>query len=234
MTRRLRYTEVRKIGQVRPAHVAKMGDVLFKGFQCLAPECEQFISVRASEITEDFSVKCPKCGFIHSNGAESKFFDYELYHEEEKKVIEAGHFVILHDDYVSEAKLYKYCLLCYTLKPVELFSHHAARKSGFQGECQACKTIYNGIKNQSRITDQHREASQRRRLYRQLASGVHKIDSTVVFNKFKGKCFNCEKELEFVKKGQRSYDLDHTLPASLLWPMNSENATLLCSGCNEL
>jgi 5-methylcytosine-specific restriction endonuclease McrA len=233
MARRAGYTEVQKQGQERPEHVQGMGDVIFKHFQCLAPTCENFITVKVSDIGEDFSIVCSVCGFSHKSGGETKCFDYKLYHKVKKKTIETGAFVVLHDDYVAEAKLHKYCILCYTMKPVELFSRHASRNSGYQGECQSCKTIYNGIKNQTRITDQHREAAQRRRLYMQLAADDNKIDSRLVFDKFGGKCFNCEKALVFVPKGKRSFDLDHTLPASLLWPMRTDNSTLLCSACNN-
>lgn len=233
MARRAAYTEVRKVGQERPEHVQGMGDVLFKRFQCLAPTCQCFITVKVGEIGEDFTIPCPECGFVHASGSETKFFGYDLYHKEEKKVIESGEFVVLHDDYIAEAKLHKYCLLCYVMKPVELFSRHASRESGYQGECQACKLIYNSIKNQTRITDQHREAAQRRRLYLQLAASTERINSKVVFDRFFGKCFNCEKTMTFTAKGKRSFDLDHTLPASLLWPMRTENSTLLCSTCNN-
>jgi hypothetical protein len=233
MARRASYTEVRKTGQERPDHVQGMGDVLFKQFECLSPTCQNFITVKVSDISEDFSIQCPKCNFVHKSGAESKLFDYELFHKTEQKVIEAGEFVILHDDYIAEAKLHKYCLLCYTMKPVELFSRHGSRESGYQGECQSCKVIYNGIKNQTRITDQHREAAQRRRLYLQLAAGNNRIDSRRVFDKFEGACFSCGKGLTFTEKGKRTFDLDHTLPASLLWPMRTENSTLLCSDCNN-
>ncbi|MGH7620958.1 MAG: hypothetical protein ACREMU_01330 [Gemmatimonadaceae bacterium] len=47
MVRRKAYTKVEKRGQVRPEYVQGMGDVVFKGFQCLAPECHEFIFVCA-------------------------------------------------------------------------------------------------------------------------------------------------------------------------------------------
>lgn len=233
MARRKAYTKLEKDGQVRPEHVRGMGDVVFKGFQCLSPDCREFIFVRADEIGADFAIKCPTCDFEHITGGETKFFDYRLIRTESGDVIEEGPFVILHDDYITEAHRFKYCLLCYSLKPVEFFDRHASRASGYQGECRLCKTIYNGIKNQSRITDQHREAAQRRRLYRQLAEEGGRIDSRAIYDRFEGKCFNCNTELEYTETGQKSFHLDHTLPASLLWPMTTENATLLCSTCNN-
>ena len=233
MARRKPYTKLEKTGQQRPDHVKGMGDVLFKVFQCLAPNCRAFIIVRVADIGAEFHVPCPECGFELTSGGETKFFDYQLVHKEENEVIEDGSFAILHDDYLTEAHEFKHCVLCYTLKPVEFFDRHASRKSGFQSECRLCKTMYNGIKNQSRIADQHREASQRRRLYRQLATEGGRIDSKVVFDKFDGKCFNCDAGLKYTTKGQRTFHLDHTLPARLLWPMTTDTATLLCGPCNN-
>ena len=132
---------------------------------------------------------CPACDFVHQAGGETEFFHYRLVHLKENTVIEDGSFVCLHDDYIHEAKCFKYCLLCYALKPLDLFSVHSARQSGRQGECRLCKTIYNGIKNQSRITDQHREASQRRRLYNRLAGKAVKIDSKAIFEKVRRQVF---------------------------------------------
>lgn len=233
MARRAPYTKVEKEGQVRPTHVRGMGDVLFKGFQCLNGECQEFITVREDAIGPDFEITCSECEFIHEAGGESKFFDYRLVHRQENRIIEEGEFVILHDDYIREAQQLKYCLLCYTRKPLELFDRHRGRKSGRQGECRLCKTIYNGIKNQSRITDQHREAAARRRLYKLLAEETDHIDSEAVFHKFEGRCFNCARELNYTSRRQRGFHLDHTLPASLLWPLTTNNATLLCQSCNN-
>ncbi len=233
MARRPPYTSVEKQGQVRPSHVVGMGDVVFKGFQCLNSTCQEFIAVREDEIRLDFEIICSACEFVHESGGETKFFDYRLIHRQDDTVIEEGEFVILHDDYIRQAQRLKYCLYCYTRKPLELFDRHARRKSGRQGECRLCKTIYNGIKNQSRITDQHREAAARRRLYRLLAEETDHIDSRTVFHKYEGQCFNCARKLGYTATGQRDFNLDHTLPASLLWPLTTDNATLLCKNCNN-
>ena len=64
-------------------------------------------------------------------------------------------FVVSHDEYIENAPLYKYCLICNTLKPIECFHKHAVLKSGRQGECIMCKTNYNAIKNGTRTSDQH-------------------------------------------------------------------------------
>ena len=227
MARRAPYTRVAKDGQRRPPHVRGMGDVVFRGFQCLRSECVQFIIIPEDRIGPDFKIFCPACNFSHEADGESKFFDYRLVHTDDRRVIEEGEFLILHDDYINEAQRLKYCLLCYTLKPLDLFDVHNSRRSGRQGECRLCKTIYNGIKNQSRITDQ------RRRLYKRLAGEIGRIDSREIFERFGGCCFKCNRKLHYTPAGQQEINLDHTLPIRFLWPIHTVNATLLCSDCNN-
>lgn len=209
-----------------------MGDVLFRVFQCLNSDCDRMIVIRHNEITTGFTFPCPECGFDHADGRSTKFFDYRLEHRHTDTVLERGDFVIHHAEYVRESHYFKYCLLCYTLKPVQLFGRHASRKSGRQGECQLCKTLYNRLKNPSRLTDQHREAAQRRRLFGLLGQQSGQIDSQAVFEKFGGACFKCGRVLDPTAVTSREFTIDHTLPARLLWPVSTENATLLCGKCN--
>lgn len=230
MPRRSPYTKVEKENQIREEHVKGMGDVLFKGFQCLNPKCTEFLFVRLDEIVDAFDIECPECGFRMKSGEESKFYDYKLLHKTEYKTLEEGEFSILHDNYIAEAQEYKYCIVCNTIKPEYLFDKHGSRKSGRQGECKLCKGVYNTIKNQTRISDQHREAAQKRRLYIDLAGG-EKINSKEILERFDNKCFKCGMDLSTVEKpGERP--LDHTLPAYYLWPLTTYNATLLCQRHN--
>jgi hypothetical protein len=203
-----------------------MGDVAFKGFQCLNPECQEFIFVRKDATLEDFEITCPACHYVMRSGDESKFFDYELMDLRNGEAIESGAFSVLHDDYIAEAQEYKYCLYCNSLKPLTFFARHGSRGgTGRQGECSLCKTIYNSLKNQTRLTDQHREAAQKRRLYMDLSGGA-KIDSKTVYERFNNRCFKCNEDLSIdVNQGS----LDHTLSVYYLWPLLTENATLLCA-----
>lgn len=226
MSRRKPYTNVKKTNQIRADHVKGMGDVVFKGFQCLNSECQEFIFVRKDEVGTDFEIICPTCHTVIRSGDETQFYEYELEDLRNNAIIEEGTFTILHDDYVNEAQEYKYCIICNTVKPLHLFDRHKARKSGRQGECRLCKTVYNAIKNQTRITDQHREAAQKRRMYLDL-SGSTKINSKEIFERFGYRCFKCKVDLRNVDD-EKERPLDHTLPAVFLWPLTTENATLLC------
>lgn len=233
MARRSPYSKVNKTNQIRAEHVKGMGDVVFKGFQCLNPECTEFIFVREDEIGEDFSIACPTCGYVHESGGETKFYDYSMDVNDDSGVpvsVATGSFSIYHDDYIAETKLYKYCIVCNAIKPLEFFDRHASRTSGHQGECRLCKKAYNEIKNGTRLTDQHREAAQKRRLLLDVA-GSPKINSREIENRYGQKCFCCGKDLSAVTD-KREKPLDHTLPVYYLWPLSTENATLLCRDCN--
>ena len=228
--RRKPYTKVDKTNQIRAEHVRGMGDVVFKGFQCLNSECKEFIFIRKSEIGSDFEIVCPSCEIVMLSGDETQFYAYKLEDRRDNSIIEEGTFTILHDDYIEEAQEYKYCIICNTIKPLDLFDRHGARKSGRQGECRLCKAVYNAIKNKTRLTDQHREAAQKRRMYLNL-SGSQKIKSEDIYKRFGYRCFKCGKDLRGV--GAKERPLDHTLPAVFLWPLTTENATLLCREHNS-
>lgn len=235
MARRPPYTAVEKHGQLRADHVQGMGDVTFRHFQCVNYECQEFLTVRDSDVKGSFSFACPKCGYVMEDGGTSKFYDFDLVLKDPKtkktiKKLEEGVFEVAHDLYVRQAPLYKFCIICNTLKPLESFDIHRSRQSGRQGECRLCKTIYNAIKNRTRIPDQHREAAQRRRIYVAVSGTSDKIDSKAVFAKFDSKCFRCGRIL-VDKNGTPipgEFHLDHTLPAYYLWPLTTDSATLLC------
>lgn len=234
MARRKTYCKLDKENEIREPHVMKMGDVLFKGFQCLNPKCQHFLFVRKSDIGTEFCIVCPKCGYEHKYAGETKFYDYSLQIKNEEGRYEEdsyGEFTISHDEYINEAGLYKYCIICNTIKPIHFFDKHGSRKSKHQGECTMCKKVYNRIKNKTRITDQHREAAQKRRLLLGIA-GEPKIESKKVEQRFKNRCFNCGKDLSD-ESCKNEKHLDHTLPVLYLWPLTTENATLLCRDCNS-
>lgn len=230
MPRRKPYTKVVKTNQIRAEHVRGMGDVVFKGFQCLNSECLEFIFVRKDEIGDDFEITCPTCEIVMLSGDETQFYAYKLEDQRDHSIIEEGTFTILHDDYIEEAREYKYCIICNTIKSLDLFDRHSDRRSGRQSECKLCKAVYNAIKNKTRLTDQHREAAQKRRMYLDL-SGSRKIESENIYKRFSYRCFKCGKDLQGV--GTKERPLDHTLPAVFLWPLTTENATLLCREHNS-
>ncbi len=230
MARRKPYTKVKKENQIRAAHVRGMGDTVFKGFQCLNSACREFIFVRQDELGDDFELVCPSCKQAMRAGDETQFYEYKLIDQRDDSIIEQGAFAILHDDYIAEAQKYKYCIICNTIKPLTLFDRHRSRNSGRQGECRLCKKIYNSIKNKTRLPDQHREAAQKRLMYLDLSASTS-INSEEVYTRFDYRCFKCQKDLRRADDIERP--LDHTLPIVYLWPLTTENATLLCRKHNS-
>lgn len=234
MARRAAYTKIKRKNFAQPVHVAGMGDKVFRGFQCLSKDCTNFIFVSDEDIGPDFSLSCPACKFTHAAGEVVTLYDYELVDERDESIVETGAFEILHDDYLAEADRFKYCIVCGALKPLELFDRHNARKSGRQGECNLCKQVYNSIKNQTRLVEQHREASQKRRLYTQFED-PSKLNIAAIYERFGNCCFKCGTDLQADLGGEiakKLGNLDHTLPVYYLWPLTTDNATLLCSRHN--
>ncbi|MBA15677.1 MAG: hypothetical protein CMN73_04895 [Sphingomonas sp.] len=207
-----------------------MGDKTFRGFQCLNKNCAEFLFVQTETIDPDFHYTCNSCGFEHRAGETTTLYDYKMIDKRDDSLIEEGPFEILHDDYIGESKEFKYCIVCGALKPFELFDTHSSRRTGRQGECRTCKQVYNGIKNQTRLVEQHREASQKRRLYTHFEDRS-KMDIAAIYSRFGNSCFKCGTDLSgdlnagvATKEG----NLDHTLPVFYLWPLTTDNATLLC------
>jgi len=234
MPRRATYTQVDRKNFSTPDHVKGMGDKTFRGFQCLNKSCTNFIFIQAETIDPNFEILCPICGFVHKAGETTILYDYALIDKRNHCEIESGSFEILHDDYINESKEFKYCIVCGSLKPFDLFDSHASRQTGRQGECRICKQVYNGIKNQTRLIEQHREASQKRRLYTHFEE-PNKIDFMAIYHRFESRCFKCGLDLSGdLQAGvaQKVGNLDHTLPVFFLWPLTTNNATLLCSKHN--
>jgi 5-methylcytosine-specific restriction endonuclease McrA len=228
VVRRKPYSRVKKYGQIRAEHVKGMGDVVYRGFQCLNPECTHFITIREDQLGDNFQIVCESCGYVMHSEGETTFYQYDMEVElgGASIIVESGDFTVLHEEYIKEAEKFKYCIVCNTLKSLSYFDNHRSRKSGKQGECRLCKKIYNSIKNGTRLSDQHREAAQKRRIYIDL-SGQGKINSKEIYERYEYRCFKCKKELSSSER-----QLDHTLPVYYLWALDTNNATLLCRSCN--
>ncbi|MET3548335.1 5-methylcytosine-specific restriction endonuclease McrA [Paenibacillus favisporus] len=229
-SRRQKKNELIKENRKKATHVK--GQTIYIGFQCLNHECEHFLFVKKDDICEDFELYCSKCNFKFEYGGETEFFDYK--YKVDGEIIKEDKFIVSHDNYIAEASEFKYCVLCNALKPISAFSTLKRLKSksssGHQSECKTCKDIYNNLANPIRTIDQHREYAQKRKLFVNIA-GNHKLNSTEVYSRFNHSCFNCGKDLK-IYQNSKEKPLDHTLPVKFLWPLTTENATLLCQTCN--
>ena len=126
MARRASYTKVKRKDFENPPHVEGMSDRGFKGFQCLNKQCTNFLICSDADLGVDFEVRCPVCGFNHQTGETITLYEYDLINEADNTIVQSGPFEILHDDYVAEATRFKYCIVCGTIKPFELFDKHSS------------------------------------------------------------------------------------------------------------
>lgn len=150
--------------------------------------------------------------------------------------------------------IYKYCTHCtdQTLLPLEKFtsnnhgyssclltkkdaSKYHLKGYSSQPFCNNCKRLYvNSSGNKKRTKDQFIESSALSRFRSLLPPDLKdnkKYSNVDVFNKFGHQCFKCDKKIDI--NNRSSYQIDHTLPASLFWHLDKDNCTLLCYDCNQ-
>lgn len=205
---------------------------MYRRFECMSLECTGVLTVPDSDCGDGFAISCPECGYLHFDGGSVQMFDYHLLDKRTKREISHGPFAPTHRIYLERAARVKYCLLCCTLQPLENFGRHARRVSQRQGECKMCKDLYNGLKNETRLTEQHREAADTRRLLRELSGETRVEDISELLDRFDHCCFNCGTELADHPGQDDGFYLDHTLPVSWLWPLDF-GPTVLCRICNS-
>ncbi len=229
MARRSSYTTVTRIGFSRPDHVKGMGDRAFRVLQCLNPVCTEILVIDERDLEGDFCVDCPSCSFSLKMGEVLELYKYQVANRLTGETSPDEPAMVVHEDYVMRAARFKYCIVCGALKPLAEFDRHTARLTGRQGECNMCKQDYNSVKNATRTTEQHRIASQQRRLYVQFDS-PQRLDINAIVERFDGRCFKCGKAVAIDDNDGESLkaNLDHTRPVYYLWPLTTDNATLLC------
>ncbi len=155
--------------------------------------------------------------------------------------IDSSH--VVDDNYDGE--LFIYCRHCpnQQLLPVDDFTTNKTQTTTYvhkdglcrQSFCVECKQTYvnaGPAGNSSRTVDQFLEdnGSRLRGLIQSVLGIKNKVNYKKLWEKYNGKCFKCDIELDINDTGSKG--LDHTLPHSLWWEYTTDNSTLLCSSCN--
>ena len=131
-------------------------NAVWRVFECFSPGCDQLMKVSEDWIEEQ-----------RANGVSVPSMFQVRFPEHRGRSVE-------------RAARWKYCRVCEWLQPLDNFHKHKPRgrsfRSGHQLECRVCKnTRINPDLNPKRTSDQHREASQRRRLYSLISGEAGKI-----------------------------------------------------------
>lgn len=177
---------------------------------------------------------CEYCGFVHSRESDLPFVTWPDDARVASGIPARRFWQAFFRSATQEPESYwKQCNACGRILPMPDYSRHS--KWGpleRQMECRACKAVINNITNPKRTSEQHHEASFRRRIADLLLEGEDEsIDHQELFARFGGRCFKSGKELEI--SDRRSWTIDHILPSKYFYPLKKSNAALLSREAND-
>jgi DNA-directed RNA polymerase subunit RPC12/RpoP len=190
-------------------------------------------------LSETAEWECPHCGYIHAITSDLPD-TWENWDEELRSADSLACYRFWTNFFniaVENKEAYwKQCKTCGRILPASHFSFHAKwSRLEKQLECRCCKASINAVGNPKRTTEQHREATAKRRLgdlLAKLADGVdEKLDIDDIFERFDSKCFKTGIPLD--KADTSSWHIDHILPSKYFYPLTKENACLLSKSANE-
>jgi 5-methylcytosine-specific restriction endonuclease McrA len=178
--------------------------------------------------------ECKSCSYVHSRNSDLPFEnwpkDFTDHNSIRAERFWQGFFRIATEHMDS---YWKRCNACGRVLPFRAFSRHTGwGPLQRQMECRSCKGAINAVLNPKRTKQQLHESASRRRVADLLLEGTNvSIDFDSLFRRFDSKCFKCGTSLEV--NARDTWEIDHILPSRYLYPLTSENAALLCCGCNN-
>jgi hypothetical protein len=225
-------------GVVEHSYLVDSRPALLKGMQLYAPEANFYLKEypailksrhsKSPATAEIITKSCNRCGrFLPINNKnELLHLAFTNHCKARRPCMHAGFGRIAEDDNEIEVLQFEY---------------------GFQLECRFCKKFeVNGALNPQRTAGQMKEDGARRRHFELLLEYLYEGSPQLryknkygrdlandIWEKFDRKCFKCGKEVLLEASNvEDSYNLDHTRPLALLWPLD-ESATCLCKSCNS-
>lgn len=209
------------------------------GFVCLA--CGRFNSLCIGKqlldplfAHDNSKWKCRHCGYMHSKYSDLPFKNWHL-HFKNANSIKAQRFWEAFFRIATEhpESYWKQCNTCGRILPFAAFSKHknwgALER---QMECRSCKGAINAVLNPKRTHQQLYESSIRRRVADLFVKSENRnINIKDLFIRFEGRCFKTKRILDINKRN--TWAIDHILPSKWLYPLNRENAALLCKEANN-
>ncbi len=178
--------------------------------------------------------ECSKCGYIHSKNSPLPFKEWTVEYTDPTS-IKCQRFwsAFFRISTGNKEAYWKQCNACGRVLPSNAFDRH--KGWGLlekQMECKSCKGAINAYLNPKRSKQQLYESNIKRRVGDLLLEGENQqIDIEDLFERFNGRCFKTGIKLN--KKDRSSWEIDHILPSSLLYPLTKENAALLSREANS-
>jgi len=228
-----------KTGLPRIKGIGKKVHNAWIGYICLACETLNLFPIGNTLLKPDEAYntsewRCKYCGYLHSKDSPLPFKEWPSEYTDPKS-IKCQRFWQAFFRIATENKeaYWKQCNACGRILPSNAFSKH----SGWgplekQMECRSCKGAINAYLNPKRTKQQLQESNIRRRVADLLLEGENEtIDIDDLFERFNSRCFKTKVILD---KNQRStWEIDHILPSSWLYPLTKENAALLSKDANN-
>ena len=180
---------------------------------------------------------CRKCKYIHSKSSPLPFKSWPSEFTDPTSLKCQRFWEAFFRIFTENKEAYwKQCNLCGHILPSSAFSRHKGwGPLEKQMECRSCKGAINAHLNPKRTKQQLYESNIKRRVGDLLLEGenvtVDKNFINQLFKRFNGKCFKTGKTL--IRKDRRSWEIDHILPSSFLYPLTKENAALLSREANS-
>jgi hypothetical protein len=178
--------------------------------------------------------KCKKCKYIHCKYSPLPFKEWPSEYIDFNSVkcqrFWRAFFLIATE---NKDAYWKQCNACGRILPANAFSRHKGwGPLEKQMECRSCKGAINAYLNPKRTKQQLYESNIKRRVGDLLLEGENEsIDIDDIFRRFNGRCFKTGVQLD--KKNRRTWEIDHILPSSWLYPLTKENAALLSKDANN-
>jgi len=209
------------------------------GFVCINCFHLNLFSIGNKLLTPDYAYnhaewECTECGYKHSKSSPLPFNNWPVEFIEPNS-IKCQRFWKAFFRIATENKeaYWKKCNACGRVLPSNAFDRH--KEWGpleKQMECRSCKGAINAFLNPKRTRQQLYESNIKRRVGDLLLEGENEtIDIDELFERFNGKCFKTGETLN--KEDRSSWEIDHILPSSYLYPLTKENAALLSKEANS-
>lgn len=209
------------------------------GYVCINCEVLNLFSIgdKLLDSNETYSTakwSCSKCEYLHSKDSPLPFREWPAEYTDPTS-IKCQRFWQAFFRIATENKeaYWKRCNACGRILPSNAFSRHIGwGPLEKQMECRSCKGAINAYLNPKRTKQQLYESNIKRRVGDLLLEGENQhiyIDD--LFRRFNGKCFKTGVKLN--KKDRGSWEIDHILPSSWLYPLTKENAALLSKEAND-
>jgi len=210
------------------------------GFVCVC--CGQLTTISIGErlLTPELALadcrwSCAHCQFVHAK--DRHLPEWANWPEESRA---AGSlpthrfwqgFFRIHTE--NPAAYWKQCNVCGQVLPFAAFSKHRGwGPLEKQMECRSCKGAINAMLNPLRTKEQMHESAARRRVAQLLLKGENeRLSFDDLFDRFGSRCFKTKQPLDI--NARHTWQIDHILPATYLYPLTKENACLLSAEANQ-